>query len=286
MFSKDQYQLLDFGDGRRLERFGEYILDRPSRAAEGVSKQQDALWESAHASYVRRGANEGAWQSTNEMPLSWKIQHENCDLELKLTDFGHVGVFPEQSGNWDWMTRQLKGTEETLKVLNLFAYTGGATLTGAAHGAEVVHVDSAQNSVLWARRNTESSRLTDASIRWITEDSRKFATRELKRGNKYHGVVMDPPSYGHGPKGEVWKIQQDLDELLDLCMQLTTNDRRFILISCHTTGYLPHDLEQKLRLALGSGHGGTFESGGLAIRANDGRQLPCGIAVRWSKKVD
>ncbi|MDE0938675.1 MAG: hypothetical protein OSA43_01845, partial [Pirellulales bacterium] len=147
MFAKEQYQLLDFGDGRRLERFGEFILDRPSVAAEGVPKQQHELWSSAHATYVRRGATEGAWQSTNQMPLSWKIQHENCDLELKLTDFGHVGVFPEQSGNWDWMTRQLKSTDETLKILNLFAYTGGATLTGAAHGAEVVHVDSAQNSV-------------------------------------------------------------------------------------------------------------------------------------------
>lgn len=285
MFSKDQYQLLDFGDGRCLERFGEFVLDRPSPAATGVPQQNVELWDSAHASYIKRDANEGGWHSANQMPLSWKIKHEKWDLELKLTDFGKVGVFPEQSGNWDWMTRQLKDSEETLKVLNLFAYTGGATLAAASCGAEVVHVDSAQNSVLWARRNTVSSGLTGESIRWITEDSRKFATRELKRGNKYHGVVMDPPSYGHGPKGEVWKIQQDLDELLDLCMELTEHDRRFILISCHTEGYEPADLEQKLRRALGSRHGGAFESGGLAIRAADERPLHCGIAVRWRKEA-
>jgi len=285
MFSKDQYQLLDFGDGRCLERFGEFVLDRPSPAATGVPQQNVELWDSAHASYIKRDANEGGWHSANQMPLSWKIKHEKWDLELKLTDFGKVGVFPEQSGNWDWMTRQLKDSGETLKVLNLFAYTGGATLAAASCGAEVVHVDSAQNSVLWARRNTVSSGLTGQSIRWITEDSRKFATRELKRGNKYHGVVMDPPSYGHGPKGEVWKIQQDLDELLDLCMELTEHDRRFILISCHTEGYEPADLEQKLRRALGSRHGGAFESGGLAIRAADERPLHCGIAVRWRKEA-
>ena len=281
MFTKDQYQLLDFGDGRRLERFGEFILDRPCPTAEGIQKQGVAEWDQAHARYIRRDPNEGNWQSPNQMPLSWMIKHGNCNMELKLTDFGHVGVFPEHAGNWDWMSRQLQSSGETLKILNLFAYTGGATLAAASSGAEVVHVDSAQNSVLWARRNTESSGLGEASIRWITEDARKFATRELKRGNKYHGVVLDPPSYGHGPKGEVWKIQDDLDELLDLCMELTVQDRRFVLLSCHTSGYLPSDLEQILDRALGSERTGKIEAGGLAVRAADGRQLPCGIAARW-----
>ena len=281
MFTKDQYQLLDFGDGRRLERFGEFVLDRPCPTAEGLQKQGASVWGQAHARYVRRDPNDGNWQSPNQMPLSWMIKHGNCNMELKLTDFGHVGVFPEHAGNWDWMSRQLQSSGETLKILNLFAYTGGATLAAASSGAEVVHVDSAQNSVLWARRNTESSGLGEASIRWITEDARKFATRELKRGNKYHGVVLDPPSYGHGPKGEVWKIQDDLDELLDLCMELTVQDRRFVLLSCHTSGYLPSDLEQILDRALGSERTGKIEAGGLAVRAADGRQLPCGIAARW-----
>lgn len=284
MFSNDQYQLLDFGDSRRLERFGEYILDRPCPAADGIGRHDPKQWDDAHAYYLQRNVNEGNWRSQGQMPLSWKIKYGDCDMELKLTDFGHVGVFPEHAGNWDWLARELQKTEETLKVLNLFAYTGGATLAAATNGAEVVHVDSAQNSVLWARRNTESSGLSHASIRWITEDARKFATRELKRGNKYHGIVLDPPSYGHGPKGEVWKIQQDLDELLELCMELTTHDRRFVLLSCHTTGYLPSDLEQILVRAVGSNHRGTLEAGGLAIRSEDGRQLPCGIAARWSKE--
>lgn len=216
------------------------------------------------------------------MPLSWTIRHGRSVLELKLTDFGHVGVFPEHAGNWDWIGRQLKAAGEPLKVLNLFAYTGGATLAAAAAGAEVVHVDSAQNTVLWARRNTESSGLSDASIRWISEDSLKFVAREIKRGNKYHGVILDPPSYGHGPKGEVWKIQDNLPELLELCMELTEQDRRFVLLSCHSSGYLPSDLQELLTGVVGDLRGRKVEAGGLAIKSADGRQLPSGIAARWS----
>ncbi|HUS39689.1 MAG TPA: class I SAM-dependent methyltransferase, partial [Pirellulales bacterium] len=234
MFAKNQYQLLDFGDGLRLERFGKYILERPCPAAEGFQKAEEKLWKSAHARYVRHD-DEGTWRSRGTIPLSWPINHASTTMELKLTDFGHVGVFPEHSGNWDWITQQLKANSGTLRVLNLFAYTGGATLACAAAGAEVVHVDSAQNSVLWARRNTEASGLRDATIRWITEDALKFVGREIKRGNKYHVVIIDPPSYGHGPKGEVWKIQEHLPELLEKCMELTREDPRFILLSSHTT---------------------------------------------------
>jgi 23S rRNA (cytosine1962-C5)-methyltransferase len=279
MFAKNQYQLLDFGDGLRLERFGKYILERPCPAAEGFQKAEEKLWKSAHARYVRHD-DEGTWRSRGTIPLSWPINHASTTMELKLTDFGHLGVFPEHSGNWDWITQQLKSNSGTLRVLNLFAYTGGATLACAAAGAEVVHVDSAQNSVLWARRNTEASGLRDATIRWITEDALKFVGREIKRGNKYHVVIIDPPSYGHGPKGEVWKIQEHLPELLEKCMELTREDPRFILLSSHTTGYLPNDLQQILAEALGKRRG-RLESGGLAIRAADGRQLPSGIAVRW-----
>jgi 23S rRNA (cytosine1962-C5)-methyltransferase len=283
MFSKNQYALLDFGDGRRLERFGDYVLDRLCPAAEGIQRVNPGLWKSAHARYSKRG-EDGNWHSRNAMPLSWTICHGTSKLELKLTDFGHVGVFPEHAGNWDWISQQVKKSNGPMRVLNLFAYTGGGTLAAASAGAEVVHVDSAQNSVLWARRNTEASGLSNASIRWITEDALKFVARELKRGNKYQAVLLDPPSYGHGPKGEVWKIQDSLPELLDKCMELTAQDRRFLLLSCHTTGYLPADLERILRNAVGDRHGGTMQAGGLAIRAADGRQLPSGIAVRWTAK--
>ncbi len=280
MFTKNQYQLMDFGDARRLERFGEYVLDRPCPAAQGIQKADPGKWNSADARYAKNDSGDGNWRSKNRMPLSWMIHHGRVQMELKLTDFGHVGVFPEHAGNWDWITRQLKAAGEPLKVLNLFAYTGGATLACAAAGAEVVHVDSAQNSVLWARRNTEASGLGDASIRWITEDSLKFVARELKRGNKYHGVVLDPPSYGHGPKGEVWKIQEHLPELLENCAELTRHDRRFILLSCHTTGYVPADLKRILKEAKITK--GKIQAGGLAVRSVDGRNLPSGIAARWS----
>jgi len=219
------------------------------------------------------------------MPLAWSINHNGSTLELKLTDFGHVGVFPEHAVNWDWITHQLRASGETLKVLNLFAYTGGATIAAVAGGAEVVHVDAAQNAVLWARRNTQASDMGAAAIRWITEDVRKFVQREIKRGNKYHGVVLDPPSYGHGPKGEVWKLQDHLPELLQMCADLTAADRRFLLLSCHTTGVDPSDLERMLEDAMGDLSHGKMESGGLAIQSTDGRQMPAGIATRWSTIV-
>jgi 23S rRNA (cytosine1962-C5)-methyltransferase len=282
MFTKDQYELMDFGEGRRLERFGQFVLDRPSVAAEGIQKVNPGLWDQAVAYYAKREFGEGNWRSTNQMPLSWGITHGGMRLELKLTDFGHVGVFPEHAGNWDWISRQLQRADEPLKVLNLFAYTGGATLACAAAGAEVVHVDSAQNTVLWARRNTEASNLRDASIRWITEDALKFVSREIKRGNKYHGVILDPPSYGHGPKGEVWKIKEHLPELLEKCAELTAHHRRFILLSCHTTGYVPADLVQILQDGFGGLDSHPVHAGGLAVRSTDGRNLPSGIAARWS----
>ncbi len=281
MFSTEQYQLLDFGDGRRLERFGQYVLDRPCPAAEGIQKSSPDLWDQAQARYVKRESADGCWRSENEMPLSWHINHGRAQMELKLTDFGHVGVFPEHAGNWDWIARQLKASSEPMRVLNLFAYTGGATIACATAGAEVVHVDSAQNTVLWARRNTASSGLLgEVSIRWITEDALKFVGREIKRGNKYHAVILDPPSYGHGPKGEAWKIQNNLPELLEICVELTEQDRRFILMSCHTAGYVPADLQKILREAFPVD--GAIQAGGLAIRAADGRNLPCGVAARLS----
>ncbi|MCE9544756.1 MAG: class I SAM-dependent methyltransferase [Planctomycetia bacterium] len=281
MFRKDQYQLLDFGNGRRLERFGQFVLSRPCPVAEGVSPSEPLLWQKADADYVRREPEGGNWRSKKAMPLSWPIQYGKLTFELKLTDFGHVGIFPEQAVNWDWINRQIKSAGEPLRILNLFAYTGGATMAAAAAGAEVVHVDSAQNTVLWARRNTEASGLGDASIRWITEDATKFVTRELKRKNTYHGVILDPPTYGHGPKGEVWKIQEHLKPLLEMCAELMAEHGRFVLLSCHTTKLLPAELEGMLSGTFAESKGRKIESGGLALTTSDGRQLAGGIASRW-----
>ncbi len=280
MFEKDQYELLDFGEGRKLEKFGPYILDRPCPVAEGLDRSSPELWKKVDAYFQSREEDGGAWRASDEMPLSWTIKYGGLNFELKMTDFGHVGLFPEHSSNWDWIARQVRKAGKPCRLLNLFAYTGGATLAAAYAGAEVVHVDAAQNALLWARRNTESSGLSSASIRWITEDVQKFVAREMKRGNKYKAVVLDPPTYGHGPKGEVWKIQQHLPELLEQCVELTGGNLKFALLSCHTTGYMPHNLENMLRDALYGRRGIKIEAGGLAIPCADGRHLPGGIAAR------
>jgi 23S rRNA (cytosine1962-C5)-methyltransferase len=213
MFASDQYELVDFGMGRKLERFGAYLLDRPTLAAGDYVKRLPELWENVDARYTRTSGETGEWRGEVELPASWIIRHEPFALEIKPTPFGHLGVFPEQAENWDWIGERvhafIAAHERRPKVLNLFAYTGGSTLAAATAGAEVVHVDAAANTVAWARRNAEVSGLSDAPIRWIVEDARRFVDRELRRGNRYDMVIADPPAYGHGPKGETWQILRD-----------------------------------------------------------------------------
>ncbi|OHB78614.1 MAG: hypothetical protein A2V98_21845 [Planctomycetes bacterium RBG_16_64_12] len=210
-------------------------------------------------------------------------------LELKRTEFGHLGVFAEQAANWDWLAEQIRRVRETHqatassdppppKVLNLFAYTGASTLTAAASGAEVVHVDAAGNVVAWARRNAELSGLADAPVRWITEDAMKFVKRELKRKNQYDAVILDPPSYGHGPQGEVWRLSKHLPGLLAMCAELTAGRRRFVLLTSHTPKFGPDRLKRLVSDTLGEGHV-TAEP--MALRAKSGRELPSGVVVRW-----
>ena len=230
----DQYQLLDFGAGRKLERFGPYVLDRPAPAAHDAVPRDGALWSQADARYERGKGERGRWSFTRAIDHSWHVHHGPLALEVKLTEFGHLGIFPEQAENWTWIARQVRAAGRPMKVLNLFAYTGGGTLAAAAAGAEVTHVDAAAGVVTWARRNAHASRLNDAPIRWITEDALKFARRELKRGQRYDAVILDPPGYGHGPRGETWKLDERLGELLAACLELTADRRRFILLSCHS----------------------------------------------------
>jgi 23S rRNA (cytosine1962-C5)-methyltransferase len=199
-------------------------------------------------------------------------------FELRRTDFGHLGLFPEQADNWKWLTGVIAAAGKPLKVLNLFAYTGGSTLAACAAGAEVVHIDAAKNVVAWARKNAELSGLADRPIRWIAEDALKFARRELRRGQSYDAVILDPPSYGHGPAGQPWKLGDHLPELLNLCGELTTGRRAFILLSCHTPGYDSALLQQLLRDAFGRGR---EEAGEMRLVAADGRELPCGHFARW-----
>jgi 23S rRNA (cytosine1962-C5)-methyltransferase len=229
---------------------------------------------------LRGNANEGRWQLQG-LPPSWTISHSVGSFELKPTSFGHIGLFVEQAANWDWISARVRRAKRPLKVLNLFAHTGGATFAAASAGAEVVHVDSARNILKWARRNALISGLADAPIRWICEDATKFVGRELKRGNHYDAVILDPPTYGHGPKGEAWKLGDDLPSLLSGCGQLTRERRAFVLLSCHSPAFGLADLQAIVMDRIF----GTCEAGVVSVplflKCNDGRKLPSGITARW-----
>ncbi len=281
MFAPHQYQLLDFGEGRKLERFAGYVLDRPAPAAAGQPKSDPALWKTAQGRYTRRGDGAGRWKFAAGAPPDWTLRYGSLTLKLKPTPFGHVGVFAEQAANWDWIAVQARRADRALRVLNLFAYTGGSTLAAAAAGCQVVHVDAAKNIVAWARENARLSGLDEAPIRWIHEDAARFVARELRRGNHYDALILDPPSYGHGPQGQSWKIDQQLLPLLRQCGQLTARRRAFILLTCHSPGWGPAELEAMMADAVF----GQCQSGVVArpisIRAADGRRLPSGTLARW-----
>jgi len=296
MFVADQYQLLDFGDGRRLERFGPITLDRPCPAAEHFARSDRQLWQHADARFDGRNEEQGQWSYYRELPERWTVAYGPLQFELKRTEFGHLGLFPEQAENWDWIARVMsplasgkgrgEGDSESLallKVLNLFAYTGGSTMAAAASGAEVTHVDAAKNVVAWARRNAELSGLANAPIRWIAEDAIKFVKRELKRGNRYNAVIFDPPSYGHGPRGEVWRLSTHLPQLLSMCNELTNGRPTFMLLTCHTPGYDSTTLTDMMREVFGDE--GVFVSRPLTIHSAAGNQLPSGVVVRWQPRT-
>jgi len=284
MFLPDQYQLLDFGHARRLERFGPLVVDRPCPVAARIAPATPEAWIQAHAHY-RRGPAEspdaGAWQLRGDLPERWTLAWQHLVFELKRAAQGQVGLFPEQADNWTWINRRVRESGRALRVLNLFAYTGAGTLVAAAAGAEVTHVDAARNIMAWARRNAALSGLAEAAIHWMIEDAVKFARRELRRGNRYQAAILDPPSYGHGPHGEVWRLSQHLDELLRLCAALTAEDRQFILLTCHTPSFGPARLKQMLQQALGRDAGGQTTADSLVLCTPDGRNLPSGAMVRW-----
>ena len=281
MFTPDQYELLDFGEGRKLERFGSYVIDRPALSADRARQAKPLGWQAANAQYVRPDHDSGSWLPEGGLPSSWTIAHPSCSLELRPTPFGQVGVFPEQAANWDWIVHHIGGSSRPWDVLNLFAYTGGSTLAAASAGARVVHVDAAKNVVEWARRNAELTGLHQAPIRWIKEDVRRFTKREVRRGNRYDAIILDPPSYGHGPRGEAWKIEPHLPDLLRDCRELTKNRLSMFLLSCHS----PRWDAARLRAVLAEQLFGTkppeLMIGSLSLEAADGRRLPCGVAARW-----
>lgn len=263
------------------------------------------LWSVADSRFERLEAEQGQWTLHGDSPKTWTV---TCNLPgltdrvsgsgldaavaaagmtfaLKQTDFGHVGLFPEQAENWDWIVEQVRrchaDSAGALKVLNLFAYTGGSTLAAAAAGAHVTHVDAARNIVAWARQNAELSALCAAPIRWIAEDALKFVTREIRRGNRYDAIILDPPSYGHGTRGEVWRLAEDLPRLLGLCAELTKPRPRFVLLSCHTAGFTAASLRELLVAAFGPPRT-DLEARPLWLASTSGQKLSSGIVARWS----
>jgi 23S rRNA (cytosine1962-C5)-methyltransferase len=294
---QQQYELLDFGDGRKLERFGDLIVDRPTPVAACAKRSAPELWNHADLSFRRLSEQNGQWK--RQTPLakelcgqgttnSWRMNAGRFSLRLRPSPVGQLGIFPEQAENWRWIQRQLasfKGQHQP-RVLNLFAYTGGSTLAAATAekvAAEVVHVDAAKNIVKWASDNAALSGLESVSIRWIVEDARRFVEREAKRGNRYDGFIVDPPSYGHGPKNEAWKIQKDLLPLLQACRSLLSDQLQFFLLTCHTPEFSEADLQAMFSDALFGTCGCGARSSALSLRTSDQRTLPAGNSVRWSR---
>jgi 23S rRNA (cytosine1962-C5)-methyltransferase len=282
VFDARQYELLDFGNGRKLERFGSVCLDRPCEAARGILPTDPEAWAHAAARYLRCAGASGRWMETRPLPERWIVSHGRVTLELKPTPFGHLGVFAEQAPNWDWIGGRL--AERAARVLNLVAYTGGSSLAAAAAGAEVVHVDAANNVVAWARRNAELSGLADAPIRWITEDARRFVEREIRRNARYDAIILDPPSYGRGPRGEPFLFSRHLESLLQNAGRLLSDEPAFLLLTHHSSG--PAALRANDWFCESTGGRlarGQVESGELTIRSRCGRLLPSGNMIRWPK---
>ena len=279
------YELLDATDGNRLERWGETILIRPDPQVVWKTPRQSPLWAKADAVYHRSNQGGGEWEYKRRLPEKWKIScgegEDKLTLIVSPTGFKHTGLFPEQATNWDWFGDLIRRANRPIKVLNLFAYTGGATLAAAAAGASVTHVDASKGMVTWAKENAISSGLKDAPIRWLVDDCVKFVEREIRRGNHYDAIIMDPPSYGRGPKGEIWKIEESVYPLIQLCSQILTDNPLFFLINSYTTGLQPAVLSYMISTVLGTANGTVTASEiGLPVSSN-GLVLPCGASGRY-----
>ena len=275
------YELLDSSDGERLERWGRYILRRPDPQIIWKNAYTHKKWKSADAIYTRSAKGGGEW-SKNTLPEQWMISYGDLNFNLKPMGFNHTGLFTEQAVNWDWFSGLIKKANRPIKVLNLFAYTGGATLAAAAAGASVVHVDASKGMVAQAKLNAQASGLENAPIRYIVDDCKKFVEREIRRGNKYDAIIMDPPSYGRGPSGEIWKIEDSVHELVTLAASILSDEPLFFLINSYTTGLSPAAMQYILGLTVVSKHGGSIEAGelGLPVSAT-GFCVPCGASARW-----
>lgn len=291
MFLSDgwkDYEIIDCSDGEKLERWGNKILVRPDPQIVWRTDKSLPEWKNADARYNRSKTGGGSWQCRTKLPDSWTIKYKNLTFGIKPMGFKHTGLFPEQATNWDWFSELIKQeNNREINVLNLFAYTGGATIAAAAAGAKVCHVDAAKGMVSWAKENAALSRLSEHPIRYIVDDVKKFAQRELRRGRKYDGIIMDPPSYGRGPGGEVWKIEDEIFDLISLCTELLSDKPLFFLVNSYTTGLSGTVMENICRQTIMKKFGGKVcaDEVGLPIsRDKCGIVLPCGYSMRWEHK--
>lgn len=283
------YEVLDCSNGEKLERWGDYILVRPDPQVIWDTSKTLKGWKKMNGHYHRSSRGGGEWEFFN-LPEQWTINYKSLTFNLKPFSFKHTGLFPEQATNWDWFSdlisneKTKRDNDNPVKVLNLFAYTGGATLAAAAAGANVTHVDASKGMVNWAKENAVSSGLKDAPIRWLVDDCVKFVEREIRRGNKYDAIIMDPPSYGRGPKGEIWKIEDSIHSFVKLCTQILSDKPLFFLINSYTTGLAPSVLTYMIEIEVGKKFGGHVEAQeiGLPVSSN-GLVLPCGASGRWSR---
>ncbi len=277
------FELIDASDGERLERWKDIILIRPDPQVMWHSDRKNPLWKNAHAKYHRSNSGGGYWEMLKTVPKVWSVDFKELTFRLKPMDFKHTGLFPEQAVNWDLMSECIKKADRPVKVLNLFAYTGGATVACLKAGASVTHVDAAKGMVQWAKENAVASGVGDRPVRWLVDDCLKFIAREIRRGNKYDGIVMDPPSYGRGPNGELWKIEQQLQELLELSSQILSNDAIFFLLNSYSGGISPTILNYMVKNIVVKKRKGevTTSEIGLKITERD-IALPCGNTTVWT----
>ena len=276
------FELLDMANGEKLERWGNFILQRPDPQIIWSDKTYPNLWNKAHSVYHRSNKGGGYWENKKDINNSWTVKYKDLTFNIKQMGFKHTGLFPEQAVNWDYMIDKIKKSGRKIKVLNLFAYTGGATVACLSAGADVVHVDSSKGMVSWAKENVVSSNLEDKFVRFIVDDCVKFVKREIRRGNKYDAIVMDPPSYGRGANGEVWNIEKDLYPLIKLCEELLSDNPLFFLINSYTSGLSSTVLENILNMSINKKFKGKVSSGEVGLLMKDKKKvLPCGIYGLW-----
>lgn len=275
------YEVIDTSNGEKLERWSDYILVRPDPQVIWDTPKNNKGWKTKNAHYHRSKKGGGEWEFF-DLPEQWEVHYGKLTFQLKPFSFKHTGLFPEQAVNWDWFSDLIQKANRPIKVLNLFAYTGGATLAAALAGAAVTHVDASKGMVAWAKENAKSSGLENASIRWIVDDCQKFVEREIRRGNHYDAIIMDPPSYGRGPKGEIWKIEEAIHPLVKLCAQLLSDKPLFFLINSYTTGFAPGVLTYLLGTEVQKKYGGKTVADEIGLPVSStGLALPCGSSGRW-----